>query len=247
LSNLFLVNLGIKAKKKRLGGGGGGGALPPISPFTILGKTHYSHQTNSGLTQPNLAFTVVDANSGGQVVDTNGVNFADYEVRDYITGTLRGIAADTYPGNSPNFLNITLPQTYRQGGGGLADLFLYPRPAIYNPNGTSIGQVDYTASVVVDAHNLVGQGILVQMAAPTVSASNAPMFNTTFVNNPLVFAFAQIPGGGGLPHPIASGELIIQYTATIVTKSGNIALTTGNPTNASETTKQSFYLDVISL
>ena len=116
MSNLFLVNLGIKAKKKRLGGGGGGGALPPISPYAILGKTHYSNQTNSGLTQPNLAFNVIDANSNAQISDVNGVNIADYEVRDYITGTLRGIAADAYPGNSPNFLNITIPQNYRHGG-----------------------------------------------------------------------------------------------------------------------------------
>ena len=218
MSNLFLVNLGIKAKKKRLGGGGGGGALPPISPYAILGKTHYSNQTNSGLTQPNLAFNVIDANSNAQISDVNGVNIADYEVRDYITGTLRGIAADTYPGNSPNFLNITLPQNYRHGG-SVADLALYSRPAIYNPTGVYIGSVDYTASVVVDTHNLVAQNILIQQNAPTVH--------------------------GGLPHPIASGELIIQYTATVSTKQGNTNLTTGNAANAAETTKQSFYLDLI--
>ena len=242
---LMIATKGVKAKKKRLsGGGGGGGALPAISPYAILGKTHYSNQTNSGLTQPNLAFNVVDANSGGQIVDANGVNIADYEVRDYITGTLRGIAADTYPGNSPNFLNITLPQNYRHGG-SVADLALYSRPAIYNPTGVYIGAVDYTASVVVDAHNLVGQNILVQQGSATVQGGNPPMYNTTFVNNPLVFAFAQIPGGGGLQHPIASGELIIQYTATVLTKQGNTNLTTGNPANAAETTKQSFYLDFI--
>ena len=50
---------------------------------------------------------------------------------------------------------------------------------------------------------------------------------------------------GGLPHPINSGELILQITATVVTKTGNTSLTTGNPANAAETTKQSFYLDLI--
>lgn len=240
---IMITTKGVKAKKKRLAGGGGG-ALPPINPFAILGKTHYSNLTNSGLTQPNLAFNVIDANSGGQINDVNGVNVADYEVRDYITGTLRGIAADAYPGNSPNFLNITLPQNYRTGG-SVADLSLFPKPAIYNPTGLAIGGVDYTASIVIDTHNLVAQGIVAQVGSPTVNSGAHPMFHTTFVNNPIVFAFAQIPGGGGLAHPIASGELVIQYTATVVTKSGNVSLTTGNPANAAETTKQSFYLDFI--
>jgi hypothetical protein len=70
------------------------------------------------------------------------------------------------------------------------------------------------------------------------------MFNSTFVNQPLVFSFNS-GTGGGLPHPINSGELIIQITASVVTKSGTVALTTGNPANAAETTKQSFYLDLI--
>lgn len=243
----MIATKGVKAKKKRLsgGGGGGGGALPPISPFAIIGKAHYSNQTNSGLTQPNLAFNLVNANGGGQIADINGVNIADYEVRDYITGTLRGIAADTYPGNVPNFLNITIPQNYRHGG-SVADLALFPKPAIYNPNGTPIGGVDFTASVVVDTLNLVGQGILVQSGSSTVAGNQPPMFNSTFAGNPLLFNFAQIPGGGGFPQPIASGELIIQYTATVVTKQGNINLTTGNPANAAETTKQSFYLEFVS-
>ena len=243
---LMIATKGVKAKKKRLAaGGGGGGGLPAISPYAIIGKTHYSYQTNSGLTQPNLAFNVVDLNTGNAIADINGVTIADYEVRDYITGTLRGIAADTYPGNSPNFLNITIPQNYRHGG-SVTDLSLYPRPAIYNPNNTPIGGVTYTASVVVDTLNLVGQGILVQQSSPQVSSGTLPMFNTTYVNNPLRFEFMSFGGGPGFNQPIASGELIIQYTAEVVTKAGNVLLTTGNPANAAETTKQSFYLEFVS-
>jgi hypothetical protein len=242
LSNLFIHNLikvGIKAKKKRLGGLGGGGGLPPISPFAILGKAHYSAQTNSGLTQPNLAFNISDVNTGLVLTDVGGNSIADYEVRDYITGTLRGIAADSYPaGITPN-LNITLANTARN-----IDFFLYSRPAIYNPTGLALGTVNYTTTVVVDAHNLVGNNLLTQIGSNQVSAGNAPMFNSTFVNQPLVFSFNS-GTGGGLPHPINSGELIIQITASVVTKSGTVALTTGNPANAAETTKQSFYLDLI--
>ena len=79
LSNLFIHNLikvGIKAKKKRLGGLGGGGGLSPITPFTILGKAHYSAQTNSGLTQPNLAFNINDAMTGLVLSDVGGNNIA---------------------------------------------------------------------------------------------------------------------------------------------------------------------------
>lgn len=230
---------GVKARKKRLAGGGGG-ALPAITPFTILGKSHYSAQTNSGLTQPNLAFNLIAVHNGATVQDVNSVDIADYEVRDYITGTLRGIAADSYPVGSPsNHLNITLPINSRN-----INHALYPRPAIYNPTGATIGEVTYTASVVVDVHDLVNQGIVTQHGAASVNAGNPPMFNTTFASNSLMLMFADSPAGP-LPHGIASGELVIQYTATVLSKTGNTILTTAILPDADATTKQSFYLDII--
>lgn len=240
MSNLFLVNLGIKAKKKRLGGGGGGGGgLPPITPYTILGKAHYSAGTNSGLTQPNCSFSMNNLTSGSIIQDVNSNNIANYEVRDYITGTLRGIAADSYPfGITPN-LNITLANTARN-----IDMSLDAEVGLYNPTGVNIGTVDYTMSVVVDTHNLVAQGFIASVPAQT-QGSSQPVFHSSFAGAPIELMFAQFPGGQGIPHGIASGELVFQITATVLTKAGNTALTTGNPANAAETTKQSFYLDFI--
>jgi len=234
---LFLVTKGLKAKKKRLGGGGGG-ALPPISPFAILGKAHYSNITNSGLTQPNCSFGLDNFNTGQAIQDINGTTISHYEVRDYITGTLRGISFDSpYPFGNPA-LNITLPISCRN-----IDMHLEPDVAIYNPTGLAIGSVDYTISVVVDLHNLVAQGFI-QVSSPTVQGNQPPMFQTNFAGNPIELLFNSNMVGG-LPHPINSGELIFQITATVVTKAGNVNLTTGNPANAAETTKQSFYLDFI--
>ena len=242
LSNLFLVNLGIKAKKKRLGGGGGGGGgggLPPITPYTILGKAHYSAQTNSGLTQPNCSFELMDLNSGQGIQDLNGVVINNYEVRDYITGTLRGIAFDSpYPFNQTPALNITISQNHRN-----IDMGLGADVGIYNPNGANIGVVDYTMSVVVDTHNLVAQGFI-QNGSPTVQGNANPNYHSNFGGNLIELLFNSSIVGG-LQHPINSGELVFQITATVLSKAGNTALTTGNAANAAETTKQSFYLDFI--